>query len=103
MLGWRSERGETALVCRLIDGSAGTIPARWTDLPAVRGERPLGVVGSPAAWRLLAARLGTLRARRPRPPAKTEVRVEGAERACASTFATATLDCLTTTESRRAV
>jgi len=54
VLGWRTEDGETALVCRLIDGSAGTIPARWTDLPR-RGviERPLGVVD---AGRLAAAR-----------------------------------------------
>jgi hypothetical protein len=33
VLGWRTEDGEVALTCRLIDGSAGTIPARWTDLP----------------------------------------------------------------------
>jgi hypothetical protein len=26
--GWTTERGETALICRLIDGSSGTIPAR---------------------------------------------------------------------------
>ena len=33
VLGWRTEDGEMALLCRLVDGSAGTIPARWTDLP----------------------------------------------------------------------
>ena len=63
VLGWRTEAGETALICRLVDGSAGTIPARWTDLPP-RGavQRPLGVVGTPAAWRLLGERLEGLRA-----------------------------------------
>src|SRR5215211_3606207 len=54
VLGWRNEEGETALVCRLVDGSAGTIPARWTDLPRrVAPEPALGGLGSPAAWRLL--------------------------------------------------
>jgi hypothetical protein len=49
VLGWRTEGGETALICRLIDGSSGTIPARWTDLPARRAaERPLGVIGTRA-------------------------------------------------------
>src|SRR5215208_995996 len=33
VLGWRTEAGETAVICRLVDGSAGTLPARWTDLP----------------------------------------------------------------------
>ena len=33
VLGWRTEDGETALICRLVDGSSGTVPARWTDLP----------------------------------------------------------------------
>jgi hypothetical protein len=59
VLGWTTddESGELALLCRLVDGSAGEIPARWTDLP-VRGELPrvVGGVGSPAAWRLLLAR-----------------------------------------------
>jgi len=27
VLGWRTEAGETALICGLVDGSAGTIPA----------------------------------------------------------------------------
>ena len=59
VLGWRTEDGETALICRLVDGSSGTIPARWTDLPARRAvERPLGVVGTPAAWRLLGRAAG---------------------------------------------
>ena len=66
VLGWRTEDGETALVCRLIDGSSGTIPARWTDLPRRQAvERPLGVVGTPEAWRLLGERLAGLRARCP--------------------------------------
>ena len=61
VLGWRTEDDETALVCRLIDGSSGTIPARWTDLPRRHAvERPLGVVGTPAAWRLLGERLARL-------------------------------------------
>ena len=33
--GWRTEYGETVVRCRLVDGSVGTIPARWTDLPRV--------------------------------------------------------------------
>src|SRR5215218_314996 len=32
VLGWRTEAGELTLRCRLLDGSSGTIPARWTDL-----------------------------------------------------------------------
>jgi len=57
VLGWRTEDGETALICRLVDGSSGTIPARWTDLPRRRsGDPPLGTVGTPEAWRLLLAR-----------------------------------------------
>lgn len=65
VLGWRTERGETALVCRLIDGTPGTIPARWTDLPQRCAVAPaLGVVGSPAGWRLL-ERLERLAAGRP--------------------------------------
>src|ERR671914_2578880 len=39
VLGWRMEDGEVALCCRLIDGSAGTIPARWTDLPRRVGDQ----------------------------------------------------------------
>jgi len=80
VLGWRSEVGETVLVCRLLDGSAGTIPARWTDLP-VRGspERSLGVVASPAAWRLLLARAGALSDVRGavEPPRKREATMSG--------------------------
>jgi hypothetical protein len=59
VLGWTTddESGEVALLCRLVDGSAGEIPARWTDLPVrVAPERALGGFGSPAAWRLLLAR-----------------------------------------------
>jgi len=66
VLGWRTEGGETALICRLVDGSAGTIPARWTDLPARGVAAPrLGTVATPAAWRLLGGRLAGLRARCP--------------------------------------
>jgi hypothetical protein len=54
VLGWRTEEGETALECRLVDGSAGTIPARWTDLPRrIVGEPARGGLGSLAAWLLL--------------------------------------------------
>jgi hypothetical protein len=57
--GWTTDEqsGEIALACRLVDGSVGEIPARWTDLPA-RVKTPLAVggFGSPAAWRLLLAR-----------------------------------------------
>ena len=53
VLGWRTEEGETALICRLLDGSSGTVPARWTDLPRRVAPSPaLGVLGSPAGWRL---------------------------------------------------
>jgi hypothetical protein len=56
VLGWRTE-DETALICRLVDGSSGTIPARWTDLPRrVEPDPAVGGFGSPAAWRLLLAR-----------------------------------------------
>jgi hypothetical protein len=68
VLGWRTEAGETTLVCRLLDGSAGTIPARWTDLPLrVIPERPLGVLASPPAWRLLLVRVAAVSERCPRP------------------------------------
>jgi hypothetical protein len=67
VLGWRTEDGEVALTCRLIDGSAGTIPARWTDLPlGVEREPAVGGLGSPAGWRLLLERGERLRGRRPR-------------------------------------
>ena len=59
VLGWTTEDGlgEIALLCRLVDGSAGEIPARWTDLPVrVEPQRAVGGLGSPAAWRLLLAR-----------------------------------------------
>jgi hypothetical protein len=67
VLGWRTEAGETALICRLVDGSAGTIPARWTDLRwRVEPEPVGGALGSPAGWRLLLERGERLRGRRPR-------------------------------------
>jgi hypothetical protein len=59
VLGWSTDDGssEVVLLCRLADGSAGEIPARWTDLPVrVRARGAIGGVGSPAAWRLLLAR-----------------------------------------------
>src|SRR5439155_501382 len=65
VLGWRTEAGEVALTCRLSDGSAGTIPARWTDLPRTAAvERTLGVIATPAAWRAMDERLAALRERR---------------------------------------
>ena len=67
VLGWTTEddSGEIALLCRLVDGSAGEIPARWTDLPVrVEPQRSVGGVGSPAAWRLLLARGERLAGRR---------------------------------------
>ena len=67
VLGWTTDddSGEVALLCRLVDGSAGEIPARWTDLPVrVEPQRPVGGVGSPAAWRLLLARGERLAGRR---------------------------------------
>ena len=65
--GWTTDdaSGETVVVCRLVDGSVGEIPARWTDLPRrTVGERSLGAVATPGAWRLLGERLGALRAAR---------------------------------------
>ena len=59
VLGWTIDEvsGEMALFCRLVDGSAGEIPARWTDLPVrVEPQRAVGGFGSPAGWRLLLAR-----------------------------------------------
>ena len=67
VLGWSTDdaSGETVLLCRLLDGSSGEIPARWTDLPwRVAPELAVGGVGSPAGWRLLLARAERLR--RPR-------------------------------------
>jgi len=61
VLGWRTEDGETALICRLVDGSPGTIPARWTDLPLRAPVEPrLGTVATPEAWRLWGERLAGL-------------------------------------------
>jgi hypothetical protein len=57
--GWTTDEqsGEIALSCRLVDGSIGEIPARWTDLPGrVEPGPPVGGFGSPRAWRLLLAR-----------------------------------------------
>jgi hypothetical protein len=54
VFGWRTEHGETMVRCRLVDGSMGTIPARWTDLPRVGlSAEPLEVTVSPTAWRRL--------------------------------------------------
>src|SRR6059058_3198183 len=55
VLGWRVDDGETLLTCRLVDGNVGRVPARWSDLP-LRGapQLPLGVLGSPTAWRQFA-------------------------------------------------
>jgi hypothetical protein len=65
VLGWRTEEGETALICRLVDGSSGTVPARWTDLPRrVEPGPELGALASPAGWRRLSDRLEGLHARR---------------------------------------
>jgi hypothetical protein len=81
VFGWRTEHGETMVRCRLVDGSVGTIPARWTDLPVVGSEpEPLGVMISPAGWRCLRERVEVLRSRRPRrvePLPKTEVVMSG--------------------------
>ena len=68
VLGWRTDvvSGETALRCRLADGSIGEIPARWTDLPwRVEPEPLVGGFGSPAGWRLLLARGERLAKQRP--------------------------------------
>jgi len=67
LFGWRTEHGETMLRCWLIDGSVGTIPARWTDLPHASSVPPaLDVVASPEGWRRLGEQLAALRSRRPR-------------------------------------
>jgi hypothetical protein len=65
--GWTTDdrSGETALLCRLVDGSVGEIPARWTDLPwRSVPEAAVGGIGSPAGWRLLLARGKRLNRRR---------------------------------------
>ena len=78
--------GETVVSCRLVDGSVGTIPARWTDLPAGRvGGEPLGVdrcrrrgggvVASGRGGCGRGVRVGA------EPPVKTEVRDVGTARA----------------------
>jgi hypothetical protein len=70
---WRTDvaSGETVLICRLPDGSAGEIPARWTDLPVrVEPQRPVGGFGSPTAWRLLLARGEGLASRRQSRPCR---------------------------------
>ena len=64
VLGWSTDdfSGEVVLLCRLVDGSSGEIPARWTDLPWRVGPDPVvGGFGSPAGWRLLLARGERLR------------------------------------------
>jgi hypothetical protein len=67
VLGWTTDGDETALICRLADGSAGTLPARWTDLPwRVEPDAVVGALASPAGWRQLLERAAGLRARRPR-------------------------------------
>jgi hypothetical protein len=68
VLGWRTDvvSGELVVLCRLVDGSAGEIPARWTDLPwRVEPDVPVGGFGSPAGWRLLLARGERLSKQRP--------------------------------------
>jgi hypothetical protein len=67
VLGWTTDGDEPALICRLPDGSAGTLPARWTDLPwQVEPAGVVGGIGSPAGSRLLLAHARELRRRRPR-------------------------------------
>ena len=69
VLGWTTERGEVMVCCRLRDGSTGEIPVRWTDVPVrTTVEPPSGSLASPAALRLLAARLDGLSSRCPRRP-----------------------------------
>ena len=65
--GWTTDEqsGDIALSCRLVDGSVGEIPARWTDLPVVvEPHLAVGGFGSPVAWRLLVARGERLAERR---------------------------------------
>lgn len=80
MCGWSTDdaSGEAVVVCRLVDGSVGEIPARWTDLPWRGVEGSLGVVASPAGWRLLGERLGSLAATR-RPVDRAQVGVRHGE------------------------
>jgi hypothetical protein len=81
VLGWRTEHGETMLRCRLVDGSVGTIPARWSDLPRVSAER--SVLGwSHRRRRGGCSANGSMRCARGvrvgrEPPAKTEVPMSG--------------------------
>ena len=55
VLGWRVDDGETMLTCRLIDGSVGRVPARWTDLPR-RGARRADAGGAGIARRVASVR-----------------------------------------------
>ena len=60
VLGWSTDQwsGETAVICRLLDGSSGEVLARWTDVSwRARPEARVGGVGSRAGWRLLLARV----------------------------------------------
>jgi hypothetical protein len=66
-LGWTTDGDETALICGLADGSAGWLPARWTDLPwRVAPEVVGGAVASLTGWRALIERAEELGQRRPR-------------------------------------
>ena len=70
------------MLCRLVDGSVGEIPARWTDLPwrerAGRCGRWSGIAGGVAVVRRAAgAAAGAASAAAAEAPVKTEVIVSG--------------------------
>ena len=80
VLGWRTEDGETALICRLLDGSSGTIPRAGATFPG--GSRrscrsTLSARRRPGGCCWLApSRCGAVRAG-VEPPPKTEANMPG--------------------------
>ena len=68
VLGWQHRDGVTSVICRLVDGAPGALPASWTDLPERDPGEPVAVsaTASLAGWRLLLERGERLRSRRPR-------------------------------------
>jgi hypothetical protein len=54
VLGWQNRDGVTSVICRLVDGAPGAVPACWTDLSErAPGERRVSAIASLAGWRLL--------------------------------------------------
>ena len=63
-LRWENRDGVTTVICRMVDGAPGAVPACWTDLPEREpGEPAVGAVASLSGWRLLLERGERLRSR----------------------------------------